>query len=64
MISLTLFMYHTISSEPCKPSQIAADIYMYMYNLLSISITSALFDYLGITLYNIIIGRGITDLTC
>ena len=55
-------MYHTISSEPCKPSQISAD--MYIYNILSISIASALFDYRGITLYNIIIGRGVTDLTC
>ena len=62
MISFTLFLYHTISSEPCKPSQIAAD--MYIYYMLSISIASVLFDYLRITLYNIIIGRGITDLTC
>ena len=55
-------MYHTNASEPCKPSQIAAD--MYMYDILSISIASVLFDYLRITLYNIIIDTGITDLTC
>lgn len=53
-----------ISSEPCKPSQIAAD--MYMYDILSISIASVLLDYmyLRITLYNIIIDAGITDLAC